>query len=421
MDLERWIAAQRDGAIRALRRAVSAVDLEHGRPGFGWHVRPAPGSILASPVSAAWDPEPDYFHHWIRDAAVALKVWPDILEVVPESERAWWRQAFRDHVAFSLAISDPDRDLPATNPLESSTRDDHRRFLRPDAELAALRDRALLEEPRWAPDGGPDLERWSRPQDDGPALRAAAVMSVVARCPDLRSAQSDQLVLRDLLHLAEVAGRPSIGPWEEAPARRTTFALLAAWDALDRGATVFRAHEARFSAAARRTAGILDQAGTGEGWRESVEVDWLDSSAVLALLHAAREDGPYALDAVRSVATVRRLEALFARLYPINRDREVPAIGRWADDVFFGGNPWLPVTLGFAEYHYRLAAMTGDAEAIRRGDGYMALVWEVAPEGDDLPEQFDRATGAPVSCRGLTWSAAAFIAAAAARQTVAER
>ena len=35
---------------------------------------------------------------------------------------------------------------------------------------------------------------------------------------------------------------------------------------------------------------------------------------------------------------------------------------------------------------------------------------------DALPEQLDRATGAPVSCKALTWSAAAFIGAAAARE-----
>ncbi len=46
----------------------------------------------------------------------------------------------------------------------------------------------------------------------------------------------------------------------------------------------------------------------------------------------------------------------------------------------------------------------------------MALIREVSPEGDALPEQFDRMTGAPAGSRALTWSAAAFIAAAAARE-----
>ena len=90
-------------------------------------------------------------------------------------------------------------------------------------------------------------------------------------------------------------------------------------------------------------------------------------------------------------------------------------MGRFAADDFFGGHPWYPVTLGFAELHYRIAALTGSGADFARAEAWLDLIAEVAPEGDALPEQFDRITGAPVSCRALTWSAAAFIAAAAAR------
>jgi glucoamylase len=421
VDLDLWIDDRKEKAIRALRRAVSATDLEHERPGFGWRVRPAPGSILASPFSAHWDPEPDYFHHWVRDAAVALKVWPEVMAAVPQNETGWWEQAFRDHVAFSLAISDPDRRGPAVNPLKERTVEGNLRFLRPDAELAALHGSAWLEEPRVAADGGPDLERWGRPQDDGPALRASAMISVTDRCPALRSPETDRLIARDLRHIVSVAGRPSVGPWEEEPPRRSTFTQIAEWDALERGATRMPDLAAECRAAAERVAACLEGAVSDDGWRESVEADWQDSATVLALLHADRPQGPFSLSAPRTERTVRSLEALFTSLYPINRRRDVPAIGRWAEDRFFDGNPWFPVTLGFAEYHYRLAALNGDQAARARGDGYMSLIREVAPDTDDLPEQFDRNTGAPVSCPALTWSSVAFIAAAAARQAVADR
>ena len=78
-DLAGWIVVRREGAIRSIRAAVSATGLVRQRPGFGWAVRPAPGSVLASPRLADWNPEPDYFHHWIRDAAVVMRVLPDIL------------------------------------------------------------------------------------------------------------------------------------------------------------------------------------------------------------------------------------------------------------------------------------------------------------------------------------------------------
>jgi glucoamylase len=423
--ISEWVAERRRGAARALGAAISATHLEHHRAGFGWTVRPAAGSVLASPNQACWDPEPDYFHHWVRDAAMAIRVLPEVLEIVDPDERPWWRQAFRDHVRFSLAISDPGRRGPAANPVGPATRPGHRRYLRPDAELRALGGPAWLDEPRFAADGGPDLERWNRPQDDGPALRASACLAVIGALPELADPEVEALLRRDLVHVRRVAGRPSIGPWEDGPARRTGFTLIAQWDALDRGAMWLEglgeaaaADDLRAAAAAViLLIGETADADTGV-WRESIEAapGMLDSATALAILHAGRTEGPLALTAPRTLGTAAALERLFGGLYPINRGRAVPAIGRFAGDTFFGGNPWYPVTLGFAELHYRIAAETGDPEAFAKAEAWMALIGSVAPDGDALPEQFDRETGVPVSCRGLTWSAAAFIGAAAARE-----
>ena len=405
-----WIAAQRLASARAMRGACSATHLTRQREGFGWTLRPAPGSVLASPRAASWNPEPDYFHHWIRDSAIVLRAVPLAIAADPEA-RPFWLRFIADFTAFSLAISDPARRGPAVNPLRGSTRPGLEKFLRPDAELAALAGDGWLGEPRFAPDGSPDPEQWSRPQDDGSALRASGMMAVIAALPEADSAQARALVARDLAHLRRVAGRPCIGPWEEEPPRRTTFTLLVQWDALDR---------AGHRDESTRLAALIEQAAdsaTG-GWRESIEAPAgrLDSATCLAILHARRDHGPFALTAPRSRATVAALESLFARLYPINATRSVPAIGRFAGDVYFDGNPWYPTTLGFAELHYRIAILTGARDAFARAESWMALIQSVAPDPGPLPEQFDRTTGAPTSCLNLTWSAAAFLEAAAARE-----
>lgn len=417
-----WIERRREAAARALGRAVSATDRVFERPGFGWTVRPAAGSVLASPRGAHWDPEPDYFHHWIRDAAIALRAIPDAIAAEPDSTH-FWHQFIRDHIRFSLAISDPELRAPPTNPLAATTLPTHLRFLRPDEELDALRGDAWLGEPRFGADGAPDFERWSRPQHDGPALRASALIGIVDSMPELAAPDAETLVERDLRYTASVAGRPCIGPWEEAPERRTTFTLLAQWDALDRGARWRMEHDrddSELHAAAARLAGLIHEAAdpVSGGWRESLEAapGHLDAATVLGILHCARTDGPFAIAAQRTRDTARALEAVFADLYPINRGRRVSAIGRWAEDAFFDGNPWFPATLGFAELHYRIAGQTGEEEAFVRAEAWMALIEEFAPPGDDLPEQFHRETGRPESCRALTWSAAAFLGAEAARR-----
>ncbi|WP_172329960.1 glycoside hydrolase family 15 protein [Mangrovicoccus sp. HB161399] len=413
------IATARAAAARSMARAISATGLSQHRAGFGWHVVPARGSVLASIRPDHWDPEPDYFHHWVRDAAIIARAMP--LAMAADGDREGWMARLNDYIAFSLRISDPARRGPAANPLRPTTDAEHLQFLRPDAELAALHGSAWLEEPRCAADGGPDLERWARPQDDGPALRARSLLALLEALPGLDGAEAGLLLRRDLSHLLEVAGRPAIGPWEEEPPRRCSFTLIAQADALERGADWARGRDPRFAAALRAKSGeltvLLRQAEEPDGsLRESIEMPGRhDIGTVMALLDVGRRDGPLALDGRWMAATVAALEAVFSEIYPINAGRAVPAMGRWREDVFFGGNPWYPCTLACAELDYRLAAMHRDRTRFGRGEARMQMVLDLAPEGDALPEQFDRLTGAPRSCPALTWSSAAFLQAAEAR------
>ncbi|QIE57271.1 hypothetical protein G5B40_18585 [Pikeienuella piscinae] len=85
-----WIEERAAGAIRSLRRAVSATGRARRRASFGWSVTPAPGSVLASPRFGAWDPEPDYFHHWVRDAAVTIRALSAIVARSEAEDAALW-------------------------------------------------------------------------------------------------------------------------------------------------------------------------------------------------------------------------------------------------------------------------------------------------------------------------------------------
>lgn len=228
-----------------------------------------------------------------------------------------------------------------------------------------------------------------------------------------------------------MAGRASVGPWEEEPARHHSYTKIVQWDALERGADWLAAQGADQCAVdhLRARAGeVLRQleacaaAPPVLAWRDAADSppDGYDSATVLAILHAGRQHGPLARTAPRSLGTIAALEAQFHALYPVSANHPVPAMGRSVSDVFFGGNPWLPVTLGFAELHYDIAAESGDAAAFAKAEAWMDLLRQLLPEGDALPEQIDRSTGAPVSCLNLSWSAAAFIGAAAARARAAQ-
>ena len=54
-----------------MRQSISPVDRQ-GAAAFVQIIVPKPGSVVASPVLAAYDPEPDYFFHWYRDSALVM-------------------------------------------------------------------------------------------------------------------------------------------------------------------------------------------------------------------------------------------------------------------------------------------------------------------------------------------------------------
>src|ERR1700727_2205818 len=100
--LARWIERQYRHSAVAMMRSVSAVGIVKTRPGFAQTVRPRKGSIVASPVLAAYDPEPDYFFHWYRDSAVVI----DALRLLFEDGSAGPDAVtqFSDFVHFSLSL-----------------------------------------------------------------------------------------------------------------------------------------------------------------------------------------------------------------------------------------------------------------------------------------------------------------------------
>src|SRR3546814_14385570 len=72
-DLDAWIAAQARHSATAMEQAISATRLVRRREAYGQVMVPAPGSVLASPVIADWDPEPDSFFHWVRESAIVMR------------------------------------------------------------------------------------------------------------------------------------------------------------------------------------------------------------------------------------------------------------------------------------------------------------------------------------------------------------
>ena len=433
--LAEWMDRQFDLSAAAMLQCVSAVHLVKSRPAFGQMIRPTPGSVLASPTIAAYDPDPDYFFHWLRDSAVVV----DALATLIEDGRDL-RGHVRDFVGFSLALNELDgrngRAPVAADP-------NFQQYLRSREDLNAAVGDNLLGETRFNPDGTLDITRWARPQHDGPALRALTIMRIwrLGLFDDVEGRDAARrLIEADLAFANRRWNEPSFDIWEEELGHHyytrlvQHAALSDGADWLDETGDPQAARDCR--EASREIARRLD-----DYWDESkgfyrsrVGVSGgnpekeLDIAVVLGVIHARREAGAHSVRDLKAQATLARLENLFARDYPINRplpgDRG-PAMGRYAGDGYYSGGAYYFATLAAAEFCYRLAAAVArDGRAddaacgalIRRGDCFMATVRAYTPTHGELSEQFDRATGEQTSSKNLAWSHAALITAVAARR-----
>ena len=172
--LEQWLGREYRHAATAMLRSISARDIVKERPGFGQTVRPVAGSIVASPVLASWDPDPDYFFHWFRDSAIVI----DAVRLLYEAGHlgAEALTHFADFVRFSLSLKALDgRALVASPHWRSKVLPDFVQYLRGD-DLKTVSGDAVYADTRVNPDGTLDISRWTRPQHDGPPLRALAVL-----------------------------------------------------------------------------------------------------------------------------------------------------------------------------------------------------------------------------------------------------
>ena len=430
--LDTWIDRQYRHSAHAMLRSVSS-GIVKSRPGFGQEIRAGRGSIVASPVLAAYDPEPDYFFHWFRDSAVVV----DALRILYEDPTAELdtRERFGDFVQFSLSLFPLDgRALTRDRSWRKRVAPDFEKFLRHDADLDRVHDGTPSAETRVNPDGSLDISDWPRPQFDGPAMRALALlrwMQGPGLAADVRQ-RAGQLLRLDLDFVLASARRACFDIWEEELGFHY-YTLRVSAAALSDGAAWLAARGDTLAAHACETeAGeILRQLDAywlpERGYLISRILDSgspstkeLDISVVLAAVHVGPAAGPGSVEDSRMHHTLMRLEELFDSTYAINRNRpadRAPAMGRYAGDVYFSGGAYYFSTLAAAEFCFQAAARAAEpARLAARGDEFLRTVRAFTPESGDLAEQFDQTTGVPRSARHLAWSYAAFISCIAARR-----
>ncbi len=436
--LESWGGNLARCCAAKLAQCISATSLVMHRPGFGQTVRPAAGSVLASPAIAFDRGEPDYFFHWVRDSAAVMKA----VRILAKAEKpsSEWTARFNEFVGFSLGLRNIDgRRFLANADFRAKASPEMQQYLRSDEEIAAVHGSRAAGDVRYNAGGTLDFIRWNRPQHDGPALRALVAMRFEEEGLLLdRDAKQglSELVDCDLSYTAEYAGQPCYDIWEEESALHY-YTILVQLASLERGAARAESKGMRdvaepFRAKAEDLRSLL-----GRFWSPSLgcyrsrllpadaeSSKALDFAVILGVLHAGLTSGSHSIQDERVRLTLAKLEELFAAEYAINRGgREGIMLGRYKGDSYVSGGAYYFSTFGAAESYYRLAEADagGRAALIAKGDAILSRVRDFVPASGDLSEQFDQTTGAQTSARDLSWSYACFITAWHAREIASEQ
>ncbi|GAA5990884.1 hypothetical protein JCM11641_002870 [Rhodosporidiobolus odoratus] len=350
--------------------------------------------------------DPDYFFTWTRDAALTASGLLSLLPLLPSNTSP----------AIAAASSQPDTRSYISHDSTNRTLSFFSDYVDGQLVLQKLSNPSGtyetlegLGEPKFHPNLTAYLGDWGRPQRDGPALRASAVMQYIdymTSAGPLDPAFGDkaiQLVRADLDYTAKYWNHTTFDLWEEVKGS-SFFTTIAQFHALRHGAAFFASIDARRSQEYKEEAKkalcfaqeYLEDGEAGKWVRSNINIENgvkrndLDANSMLATLLsppssicASHLFTPCSAHSLTNLASVIRS---FTSLYPINHDGEtslvasIPlpreqtqpqmtfstsfsrplrpiAVGRYSEDTYYGGNPWYLTTLAAAEQLYRASTI----------------------------------------------------------------
>ncbi|EEA23089.1 glycoside hydrolase 15 protein [Talaromyces marneffei ATCC 18224] len=397
------------------------------------------GSVLASPSKA----DPNYFYTWTRDSALTLKTLIDNF-IAGTSSLESTIQEYINVETIIQGISNPS---------------------------GSLADGTGLGEPKFNVNGTAFTGSWGRPQRDGPALRATAMIAYANYLINNGQTSTAKeiiwpIVQNDLAYVAQYWNQTTFDLWEETQGS-SFFTTAAQHRALVEGsalATSLGQSCANCVSQAPQVLCFLQSYWTGSYILANFAQNGrtgLDANSILGVIETfdpaatSCDDATFQPCSAKALANHKAVTDSFRSVYTLNSGiaaGSAVAVGRYAEDVYQGGNPWYlsttaaaeqlydaiyqwnkigsititSVSLGFFRDIYPSAAtgtyasgsstFTAIIAAVQKyADGYMSIVEKYTPADGTLAEQFQRDTGAPLSASALTWSYAALLTAAARR------
>ncbi|KAI4869082.1 carbohydrate-binding module family 20 protein [Hypoxylon rubiginosum] len=403
------------------------------------------GIVIASPSTS----DPDYLYTWSRDAALVFKA---IVDRFANSYDASLQTEIQDYIIAQAKLQ------TVSNPSGS------------------LSDGTGLGEPKYNIDLSAFTGSWGRPQRDGPALRAIAMIGyskwlVANGYTSTATGVVWPIIRNDLAYVAQYWNQTGFDLWEEVQGS-SFFTVAAQHRSLVEGSALAKTLGTTCTACdavAPQVLCFLQSFWSSSGGYALANINVnngrtaKDANVILASIHTF--DPALGCDAAtfqpcsdRALSSHKVVVDSFRSIYTINSgiaSGSAVAVGRYPEDSYYNGNPWYLNTLAAAEQLYdalyvwqsqgsiqvtstSLAFFQAISSSAAVGtyasssatyttlynavfsyaDGFVDVVSQYIASNGSLAEQYDRNTGAPLSARDLTWSYASFLTVAARRAGV---
>ncbi|KAI9643051.1 hypothetical protein NHQ30_008786 [Ciborinia camelliae] len=408
----------------------------------------APGASAGIVVASPSTSDPDYFYSWTRDSALTFKYLID-------TSNSSLQTLIEDYVLAQGKLQTVDN---------------------PSGDLATG---AGLAEPKFYTNQTAFLGEWGRPQRDGPALRATALMAYGNDRLALGENATVKeviwpIVQNDLAYVAQYWNLSGYDLWEEINGS-SFFTTAVQHRALVEGAkfaTALGESCPDCESQAPEALCMLQNYWNGSSIDSNIQVQsksynrsGLDCNSILTSITTFDPDPTVGCDSTtfqpcsdRALANHKVLVDSFRDIYNINSNAsagQAASIGRYPEDSYQGGNPWYICTYAAAEQLYDAIYTYNNTKSITvtdlskpfftdlvpgtktgtfasdstqftdivkamkdYADGFVAIAQLHTPDDGALAEQFSRVDGYALSAKDLTWSYASFLTMQRAREGI---
>ncbi|KIM89405.1 carbohydrate-binding module family 20 protein [Piloderma croceum F 1598] len=399
------------------------------------------GVVIASPSTT----NPDYLYSWIRDSSLVFKV---IIDQYTTGQDSSFGNLIDDFVTAEATFQ---------------------KIPNPSGNVST----GGLGEPKFYINETAFEGSWGRPQRDGPALRATAMITYANYLIDNGNITGVKntlwpIIQLDLDYVSSNWNQTTFDLWEEIQsssffttavqhrALREGFALASKLgETSAAGGYLTQADNLLcFLQSYWNPSGGYITANTGGGRSGK------DANAVLASIHtfdytAGCDAATFQPCSDKALSSLKVFVDSFRSIYSINNGLSANAsvaVGRYPEDVYMGGNPWYLTTAAVAEQLYDALTVWSDLDSLNvtstslaffqdfdssvqagtydssssaystltsairdYADGFLAINAKNTPSNGGLSEQYSKSDGSPTSAADLTWSYASALTAFSAR------